>query len=600
VFRSASDAPGVDDGVLLGSAQGPLATPPDAVGKIQMTIGRVTVMRDGGVVARVDAGEFVYQGDAIETGADGAVGILFTDGTAFNLSSDARAVLNEFASDPNGNSNSALLSLAHGKFAFIAGKVAKTGSLRIDTPVARIRGSAQDGGIGILTLAALTFSAIRETEAASPQDALLDDGLIAQYGTLEIVTKEAVPRVIIVDDPTETVVLRRAGSAVAVDRVTHTATRMADLQSAYRDAFDTQSQGQQGSGPPGSSANPISNQPPLEPQLAPQPINNVLPGAILSPDIPILNNTPTLIPIISPPVISPPIILAPVIPPPSPQAPTIALTAIAITSPSSAVSIVNASAANSGFLITGTTAGVEEGRTVTVAIVNSAHQIVYNGTATVTNGTWSVDISSTDAKGLPDGSYTVTADVLNAEGNPAPQATKAVLIDTVAAAPSAPVLTAASDSGSSSTDTITNVTTPTVNGSGAEAGATVTLYDTNGTTVLGTAVADVAGRWSITSSPLAPGVHSLMATQTDLAGNTSAASLARSITVDTVAAAGTLAFTSLTDTGSTDTPPVTQDGTFTLSLSGWPAPGSEDTELGVILEPEVVYGTQTLCTRVQA
>ena len=32
----------------------------------------------------------------------------------------------------------------------------------------------------------------------------------------------------------------------------------------------------------------------------------------------------------------------------------------------------------------------------------------------------------------------------------------------------------------------------------------------------------------------------------------------------------------------------------------WPAPGSEDTELGVILEPEVVYGTQTLCKRVHA
>ena len=35
-------------------------------------------------------------------------------------------------------------------------------------------------------------------------------------------------------------------------------------------------------------------------------------------------------------------------------------------------------------------------------------------------------------------------------------------------------------------------------------------------------------------------------------------------------------------------------------FSLWPAPGSEDTELGVILEPEVVYGTQTLCTRIQA
>jgi hypothetical protein len=46
---------------------------------------------------------------------------------------------------------------------------------------------------------------------------------------------------------------------------------------------------------------------------------------------------------------------------------------------------------------------------------------------------------------------------------------------------------------------------------------------------------------------------------------------------------------------------------FTTSASAgtrrprrWPAPGSEDTELGVILEPEVVYGTQTLWTRVQA
>ena len=153
--------------------------------------------------------------------------------------------MNEFACDPNGNSHSALLSLAQGKFAFIAGKVAKTGGLGIDTPVARIRGSAQDGGMGELTLAALTFSDIHETEAASRQDALLDDGLIAQYGTLEIVTKEAVPRFIIVDDPTETVILRRAGTAVTVDRVTHSATRTADLQSAYRDTYDTQSQGQQ-------------------------------------------------------------------------------------------------------------------------------------------------------------------------------------------------------------------------------------------------------------------------------------------------------------------------------------------------------------------
>ena len=61
-------------------------------------------------------------------------------------------------------------------------------------------------------------------------------------------------------------------------------------------------------------------------------------------------------------------------------------------------------------------------------------------------------------------------------------------------------------------------------GSGAEAGATVTLYDTNGTTVLGTA-GGRHGQLDITSSPLFDGVHSLTVTQTDIAGNTSVASL---------------------------------------------------------------------------
>src|SRR2546422_6561244 len=55
--------------------------------------------------------------------------------------------------------------------------------------------------------------------------------------------------------------------------------------------------------------------------------------------------------------------------------------------------------------------------------------------------------------------------------------------------------------------------------SGAEVGATVTLFDTNGTTILGSAVADASGNWSITSSALAGGRHTLTAKQTDIAGN---------------------------------------------------------------------------------
>ena len=89
----------------------------------------------------------------------------------------------------------------------------------------------------------------------------------------------------------------------------------------------------------------------------------------------------------------------------------------------------------------------------------------------------------------------------------------------------------------SSTDNLTNDATPTVSGSGGEAGATVTLYDTNGTTALGSVTADVAGNWSITSSALGDGAHTLRAKQTDLAGTVSVASAGPVVTVDTVEAA---------------------------------------------------------------
>src|SRR4029079_3864480 len=139
---------------------------------------------------------------------------------------------------------------------------------------------------------------------------------------------------------------------------------------------------------------------------------------------------------------------------------------------------------------------------------------------------------------LADGAHTLTVKQTDIAGNTSvASAGLTVTIDTTAAAPTAPDLTAASDSGTSTTDTRTNITTPTFTGSGAEAGATVTLYDTNGTTVLGTGVADGSGNWSITSSLLADGDHTLTATRTDIAGNTSLASAGLTVTIDTAAAA---------------------------------------------------------------
>ena len=170
----------------------------------------------------------------IETAADGRIGIRFIDGTVFNLSCSTRVVLNEFVCDSTGTLHSALFGVTRGTFAFIAGQVARTGCLRIDTPFGSIRGRAHTGGIGMLSLTALTFSLMKEVQAADPNVTFLDDDNITykdlEHGAFELVTKEAVPRHIIVEDPGETIVLRPQGSSVSVNQVANSAARMAELQ----------------------------------------------------------------------------------------------------------------------------------------------------------------------------------------------------------------------------------------------------------------------------------------------------------------------------------------------------------------------------------
>jgi hypothetical protein len=171
--------------VLPGSAWGQSnsAAPAEAapIGKVVTATGSVTIEHDGAVVVQANlpgnagagqtkAGDLVYRGDVVQTGADGKVGITFTDGTAFNLSSNARMVLNEFVYDPNGKSNSTFFSLSKGTFTFIAGKVAKTGDMKIDTPVATmgIRGTtphveiSDDGTVKFSTL-------IEENKGGAPE-----------------------------------------------------------------------------------------------------------------------------------------------------------------------------------------------------------------------------------------------------------------------------------------------------------------------------------------------------------------------------------------------------------------------------------------------
>ncbi|WP_292103623.1 Ig-like domain-containing protein [Brevundimonas sp.] len=126
------------------------------------------------------------------------------------------------------------------------------------------------------------------------------------------------------------------------------------------------------------------------------------------------------------------------------------------------------------------------------------------------------------------GGHTVTAMAADAAGNVSP-ASAAVALIVDADPPAMPTLTSPAD-GSLITDP-----TPDVTGT-AEPGALVSVI-IDGNTV-GTATADGAGAWTFAVSvPLVDGAHTLRATATDSAGNTSPSSATVSFMVDATAPA---------------------------------------------------------------
>jgi hypothetical protein len=122
------------------------------IGKVLTVKGSVTIEHVGAVVVQANlpnqageakVGDAVYQGDVVRTGSDGRVSINFADDTSFNISSNASMTLDEFVYDPNGKSNSTVFNLSKGAFTFVAGKIAKSGDMKVETPVATmgIRGT---------------------------------------------------------------------------------------------------------------------------------------------------------------------------------------------------------------------------------------------------------------------------------------------------------------------------------------------------------------------------------------------------------------------------------------------------------------------------
>ncbi|MBK0098620.1 Ig-like domain repeat protein [Erwinia sp. S63] len=224
---------------------------------------------------------------------------------------------------------------------------------------------------------------------------------------------------------------------------------------------------------------------------------------------------------------------------------------------------------------TNDTTPVLSGRAEPGSTVNVSDNGTVIGSTTVGNdGNWSF----TPTSPLGDGSHSLTTTVTDPAGNTGAATTPiTVTVDTTIPAAPGGVALSNDESGTPvpiTSGAATNDATPVLSGS-ATAGSTITVSD--GGTVLGSVVVGSGGTWSYTpTTPLGEGSHSITATTTSPAGNTSAPSTPIVITVDTTPPAEASGLQLNNDTSGTPVP-IAADGTTndtTPVLSGTAEPGS--------------------------
>ena len=118
-------------------AQAGTAPAAKLIGHVVTMTGSASIVRNGVTIA-VNNGDNVYQNDVVQTGSGSTLGLVLDDGTTFNLTANARLMLNDLVYDASSTSNSALFTLVQGAASFVAGQVAKTGDMKVATPVASI------------------------------------------------------------------------------------------------------------------------------------------------------------------------------------------------------------------------------------------------------------------------------------------------------------------------------------------------------------------------------------------------------------------------------------------------------------------------------
>lgn len=106
-----------------------------AIGRVKTVSGEAFLVR-GGDRARAHVGDAVHQGDSVETGANGAIGITFRDNSVFSAGPNSQLAVEDFQFDSRQFKGSFLSRLKKGTLTVTSGDIARGSpdAMKIRTP----------------------------------------------------------------------------------------------------------------------------------------------------------------------------------------------------------------------------------------------------------------------------------------------------------------------------------------------------------------------------------------------------------------------------------------------------------------------------------
>lgn len=107
----------------------------EAIGRVKTAQGQAFLLR-GTDRTPATVGAAVQQGDAVETGADGAVGITFRDNSVFSTGPNSRVAIDEFRFDSSNFQGSFQSRVSKGTLSVVSGDIARGSpeAMKIRTP----------------------------------------------------------------------------------------------------------------------------------------------------------------------------------------------------------------------------------------------------------------------------------------------------------------------------------------------------------------------------------------------------------------------------------------------------------------------------------